>query len=375
MTALPRASGVQLHLTSLPSGTLGPGRARVRRLAGGRRADVLAGPAARAARPPRLARTSRPRPSRPGAGSCTTPARRSATTRSRPSARAHAYWIAGWEAHAGGRRAVADQVRFDREWAALRAHAARRGVRLFGDVPIYVAPGSADHRAHPELFRDDAVAGVPPDAYSDKGQLWGNPLYDWPALQRRRLPLVGGAPAPDASSSSTSPASTTSAASRPTGPSRPGRATPAAGAGSAGPGGPCSTPRSARSASCRSSPRTSGSSRRRCARLRDALGFPGMAVLQFAFDPDDPDGPHRPRNHREHQVVYTGTHDNDTLRGWWDDARRGAAAREVRRELRGGRHRRGRGLVVARAPGPRLAGAAVHGAGPGRRSGSARRRG
>ena len=58
-------------------------------------------------------------------------------------------------------------------------------MRLIGDVPIYVAPGSADHRAHPELFRDDAVAGTPPDAYTDKGQLWGNPLYDWPALQRR----------------------------------------------------------------------------------------------------------------------------------------------------------------------------------------------
>ena len=85
----------------------------------------------------------------------------------------------------GQRGSIADQVRFDREWAALRSHAEERGVRLIGDVPIYVAPGSADHRAHPELFRDDAVAGTPPDAYTDKGQLWGNPLYDWPALQRR----------------------------------------------------------------------------------------------------------------------------------------------------------------------------------------------
>src|SRR3954453_19114441 len=96
----------------------------------------------------------------------------------------HAAWIEDWIAH-GGRGALADQVRFDREWAALRAHALQRGVRLIGDVPIYVAPGSADHRAHPELFADDAVAGTPPDAYTDKGQLWGNPLYDWPALQRR----------------------------------------------------------------------------------------------------------------------------------------------------------------------------------------------
>ncbi len=95
-----------------------------------------------------------------------------------------ASWIDDW-ARFAGRGAVADQVRFEREWTALRAHAGERGVRLIGDVPIYVAPGSADHRAHPELFRSDAVAGTPPDAYTDKGQLWGNPLYDWPALQRR----------------------------------------------------------------------------------------------------------------------------------------------------------------------------------------------
>ena len=57
-------------------------------------------------------------------------------------------------------------------------------MRLIGDVPIYVAPGSADQLAHPELFTTGAVAGVPPDAFTDKGQLWGNPLYDWPALRR-----------------------------------------------------------------------------------------------------------------------------------------------------------------------------------------------
>ena len=67
-----------------------------------------------------------------------------------------------------------------------RAYAHERGVRLIGDVPIYVAPGSADHIRHPELFRDDVVAGVPPDAFTAKGQLWGNPIYDWPALRRRR---------------------------------------------------------------------------------------------------------------------------------------------------------------------------------------------
>ena len=53
-------------------------------------------------------------------------------------------------------------------------------------------------------------------------------------------------------------------------------------------------------------------------RLRDELGFPGMVVLQFAFNPDDPHSPHDPQRHREHQVLYTGTHDNDTLRGWYE---------------------------------------------------------
>ena len=64
------------------------------------------------------------------------------------------------------------------------AYAARARVRLFGDVAIYVAPGSADHRAHPDLFRPAWSAGAPPDAFSDDGQLWGNPLYDWPAMRR-----------------------------------------------------------------------------------------------------------------------------------------------------------------------------------------------
>ncbi len=96
------------------------------------------------------------------------------------------YWIGDWARIAGGRRAVADQVRFEREWRRLRDHAAERGVRLIGDVPLYVAPRSADHRAHPELFQRGRVAGAPPDGFAVRGQRWGNPLYDWPALRRRK---------------------------------------------------------------------------------------------------------------------------------------------------------------------------------------------
>jgi len=97
----------------------------------------------------------------------------------------HPYWTGEWAAFAGN-GALADQVRFDREWGALRAYAAGRGVSLIGDLPIYVAPASADHAAHPELFQEGDVAGVPPDEWSATGQLWGNPLYDWHAMRRQR---------------------------------------------------------------------------------------------------------------------------------------------------------------------------------------------
>ncbi len=92
----------------------------------------------------------------------------------------NAYWIEDWLAHGGS---LEDQVRFEREWQALRSYAADRGVRLFGDIPIYVSQGGADHISHPQLFRHGQVAGVPPDAFARTGQLWGNPLYDWSAMR------------------------------------------------------------------------------------------------------------------------------------------------------------------------------------------------
>ena len=98
-------------------------------------------------------------------------------------AREHAFWANDWADYAGP-AAIADQVRFMREWTALRAYARQRGVRLIGDLPIFVAPGSADHLAHPGIFANGVVAGCPPDAFSETGQHWGNPVYDWPALRR-----------------------------------------------------------------------------------------------------------------------------------------------------------------------------------------------
>jgi 4-alpha-glucanotransferase len=228
-----------------------------------------------------------------------------------------AYWIEDWE-RLSARGAVAEQVRFDREWGELRRHGRDRGVLIMGDVPIYVAPGSADHRAHPELFQDSAVAGVPPDAFTETGQLWGNPLYDWPALQRRRyrwwterlrrtfelfdlarIDHFRGFVAYWAV-----PADAKEALS---------------GSWKRGPG----------RAVFDAAERELGSPLALVAedlgvitpavnRLRDSLGLPGMHVLQFGFDPDDPHGPHRPENHVENAVVYTGTHDHDTARGWYE---------------------------------------------------------
>lgn len=225
-------------------------------------------------------------------------------------------WALHWQRF-GVRGAIADQVRFDREWAALRRHAADRGVRLIGDVPIYVAPGGVDHRAHPELFQSGAVAGTPPDAFTDRGQLWGNPLYDWPALHRRgyrwwierlrrafalfdvvridhfrgfvsywRVPA--GARDARAGAWRRGPGRTVfDAAARELGP----LPVLAEDLGVITPG---------------------------VERLRDALGFPGIVVVQFGFDPSDPRGPHRMEHHREHRFAYTGTHDHDTVRGWYE---------------------------------------------------------
>jgi 4-alpha-glucanotransferase len=95
----------------------------------------------------------------------------------------HAYWAGDWERYAGP-GALADQVRFGREWGALRTYAAEHGIHLIGDIPIYVAEDGAETAAHPELFRRDLVAGAAPDVSHPEGQLWGQPVYDWRAMRR-----------------------------------------------------------------------------------------------------------------------------------------------------------------------------------------------
>jgi 4-alpha-glucanotransferase len=227
-----------------------------------------------------------------------------------------AAWIEPW-VRAAGRGAVADQVRFEREWSALRAHAAGRGVGLIGDVPIYVAPGSADHRGHPELFRDDAVAGTPPDAFTEKGQLWGNPLYDWPALQRRsygwwiarlaRTSALFDLARIDHFRGFVAYWAVPKGARHALG-----------GRWQRGPGRAVFDAACAQLGELPLIAEDLGVITPAVNRLRDALGLPGIVVLQFGFNPGDARNTHDVANHREHSVAYTGTHDNDTVRGWYD---------------------------------------------------------
>jgi len=222
----------------------------------------------------------------------------------------HAYWASDWE-NAGGD--LADQVRFQREWTALREYARARGIRLIGDVPIYVASGSVDHRSRPELFLEGVVGGAPPDALGPAGQHWGNPLFDWEAVARdgyrwwierlrrtfelvdlTRLDHFRGFAAfwaiprgsPDARSGHWLPG--------------PGHAIFRAAERELGP-----LPVIAEDLGLITADVDA---------LRDELGLPGMVVLLWAFD-GPRDNPHRLENHRERQVVYTSTHDTDTLRG------------------------------------------------------------
>ena len=219
---------------------------------------------------------------------------------------------------------------FDTQWSALRAYATARGIGLVGDLPIFVAHHSADCWAHPDLFLLDArgeptaVAGVPPDFFSATGQHWGNPLYDWErcaaqgyawwiARMRRQLEQCDlvridhfrgfaaywsiPADAPNAMSGHWKPG--------------PGAALFQAMAAALGP-----LPIIAEDL---------GVITPDVSELRDGLGFPGMRILQFAFG-GAADHAYLPHNYPSNAVAYTGTHDNDTLQGWWAAA--GAAERD-----------------------------------------------
>ena len=212
------------------------------------------------------------------------------------------------------------QFLFFRQWQAVRKHAHERGIRIIGDAPIFVAGDSADVWGNPKQFLLDAamrpkvVAGVPPDYFSATGQLWGNPLYDWKAMRathydwwirrmRATLSMVdlvrldhfrGFCAAWHVPF---------------------GESTAVNGKWVDGPGLELFTSLQSELQGLPLIAEDLGEITPDVNELRDRFDLPGMKVLQFAFD--GPTNPFLPHNYTtSNWVVYTGTHDNDTTRGW-----------------------------------------------------------
>lgn len=230
-------------------------------------------------------------------------------------------------AHARARlSAQIDHVRFQqwlffRQWRALREHCAARGLALFGDLPIFVAHDSADVWARRELFlldaegRQQVVAGVPPDYFSETGQRWGNPLYDWERMaaeghawwvarlrtQMRLFDLLRIDHFRGFAAYWEIPAESETAI---------------AGRWVQGPGAALFEALETALGALPLVAEDLGVITEDVTALRDGLRLPGMKILQFAFD-GGPDNPYLPHQHRPLCVVYTGTHDNDTSLGWW----------------------------------------------------------
>jgi 4-alpha-glucanotransferase len=228
-------------------------------------------------------------------------------------------------------RPLADRVQdlrfeqwvFAEQWTRLRSYARAKGVLLFGDLPIFVSLDSTDVWASRELFRLDAegrpvtVTGCPPDYFAADGQKWNNPHYDWDTMaadgfawwrrriarQRELFDLVRIDHFRGFEAAWHVPADAATA--------REGWWVPGPGTGilsalvdTAGPGTLVAE--------------DLGLITSEVDDLRMRFGLPGMKVLQFAFD-GNPDNPYLPGHHGEHSVVYTGTHDNDTTVGWWNE--------------------------------------------------------
>jgi 4-alpha-glucanotransferase len=230
-------------------------------------------------------------------------------------------WLKNEADDAAETRAAVLQFLFAEQWRALRAFAAKRDVRFFGDEPIYVSSDGCDAKFRPELFQLDdagrptAVAGVPPDYFAEDGQLWGNPLYRWErhaadgfAWWKARVhhdlglfdairidhfrgihdywSVPAGAPNARGGEWFDGPGLAFTDALRDL-------PLVAEDLGLLSPGVDV---------------------------LRQAARLPGMSVLQFGFGGELARNPHHPANITEDRIVYTGTHDNDTLAGWLKQA-------------------------------------------------------
>lgn len=213
------------------------------------------------------------------------------------------------------------QYVFATQWAKFRDKLANNGIKLLGDIPIYVSYDSADVWAHPELFQltDDRrpswVAGVPPDYFSADGQLWGNPLYDWKAMKTDNYAwwhkrVAKCAELFDVLRIDHFRAFDSYYAIRH------GEQTARRGHWEKGVGYEFLKQLSDQAAPLTIVAEDLGDIPPSVLKLREKCGFPGMKVVQFAFD-GNPDNAFLPTNHEQHCVAYLGTHDNDTTLGWW----------------------------------------------------------
>lgn len=234
------------------------------------------------------------------------------------------------EALAEARKRLSDAVQtekilqwwFFRQFRYLKAYANQKGVRLFGDIPIFVAQDSADAWCHPDIFHFDkdlqpkVVAGVPPDYFAVTGQLWGNPLYNWTALKKsgyqwwidrvrhsfRLFDLLridhfrGFAAYWEVKA---------------------GAETAVDGRWVPGPGKALFEAIEAALGKLDIIAEDLGDITPDVIALRDGLKLPGMKIVQFGFG-SDAGNPFLVHNYTENFVVYTGTHDNDTVRGWYE---------------------------------------------------------
>ena len=216
------------------------------------------------------------------------------------------------------------QYLFRKQWLELKAYCNERGIALLGDMPIYVAEDSADTWTHPEVFQLDRnriptrVAGVPPDYFTEDGQMWGNPLYRWDYLKRRDYfwwveRMKGMAELYDMVRIDhfigfghyySIPYGAPNARN---------------GRWEDGPGIPLFKRLREAVPDLKIIAEDLGEVNDQVRELMAWTGFPGMKVLCFAFDADETNQ-HHPSNYSRNMVLYTGTHDNDTVLGWAEKA-------------------------------------------------------
>lgn len=215
------------------------------------------------------------------------------------------------------------QFEFSEQWSRLKSYANKNGIKIIGDIPIYVAFDSADAWSHPELFQFDenrepiAVSGCPPDAFSPTGQLWGNPLYDWEYHKKTsyawwvqriaycfklydvvRVDHFRGF---DEYYSIPYRASTAEN-----------------GTWEKGPGYDIFKEFNKQLGDLNIIAEDLGFMTKSVIELVKKTGYPGMKVLEFAFDSRE-ENDYLPHNYDKNCVVYTGTHDNETIVGWYEN--------------------------------------------------------